>query len=338
MGDRIARVESGATTTSVPSTNATASRRLELTSKKSRTLFILLALGITTLMTSSRVLSLQSQQQQPDKDDAPLRDISIVLMGDSITRYQYLSLVYFLRWGAWFDPRKMHPHLVKERSFETPLHPEQWMEFYLQSNRMVAPYESCDCFRPVGNIMRQLDRVCENRYFYDRERNNSVVYIQAFGHASTQHGRLNASTALLTADHGTLTFNLTPYIWNYNTWHDTVRFHIAELKPKPQFVVMNAGAWQNHFLAHNESRAELADALQSTGMKGIWKTTTSQQRGGQAGDSIVADSLMCEQLGACLNLSWTSQLSKDMWWDNLHFYEPTYRQMNEQMLGMMYPR
>jgi hypothetical protein len=309
---------------------------------KALALLLFLALGISTLLINSRSVSLPFAQcpQQPGKqeDIYPLRNISIVLMGDSITRYQYLSLIYFLRWGTWFDPRKVSPHLVKEGSFWSPLHAEYWMEFYLQTNRMVAPFESCDCYRPVAEeILEQLPLICENRYFYDKENNVSVTYIQAFGHSSTPHGHLNASTALLTASPSILKFKSTNFTWSYKNWHEAVSFHIAELRPKPQFVVMNAGLWPNIFFNYSQTRKKLADAFQFTGMKGIWKTTTYRINGDPAPYSA-GDSLMCEELGACLNLSWTAQLSPDMYWDRNHFYEPVYRQINEQMLGMMFHR
>jgi hypothetical protein len=43
---------------------------------------------------------------------APPRDLWIAFIGDSVTRYQYLSFVYFLRWGRWFDPEET-PNLVR---------------------------------------------------------------------------------------------------------------------------------------------------------------------------------------------------------------------------------
>ena len=271
----------------------------------------------------------------PCLDWENLRDFGIVLMGDSITRYQYLSLVYFLRWGTWFDPRKMHPHLVQERSYETPLHGETWLEFYWQTNRMVAPYESCDCYRPMGKFNgRTMDQTCENRYYHDPERNITVTYLQAFG-SVPQHGHLDPASALA---HPILPpQQYTPYTWEYKGWHDTVRHHIAQLEPKPQYAVLNAGLWNNIFLSNDTARSDLREALISANIKGIWKTTTTDLNGGQPPHQSALDALMCDEMDGCLNLTWTKDLNPSLYWDKVHMYEPCYRKINEQMLQLILP-
>jgi hypothetical protein len=66
------------------------------------------------------------------------RNLRLAFLGDSVTRYQYLSLAYFLRWGRWFDPDTIKNHLVDAHSFRHPYHPDQdWNEFFLQSNRLL---------------------------------------------------------------------------------------------------------------------------------------------------------------------------------------------------------
>jgi hypothetical protein len=45
------------------------------------------------------------------------RNVHIIMMGDSLMRYQYLSLVYFLRWQRWFDPNVTVNNLVNEKSW-----------------------------------------------------------------------------------------------------------------------------------------------------------------------------------------------------------------------------
>lgn len=68
-------------------------------------------------------------------------NVSLVIVGDSIARYSYLSLVYFLRWGRWFDPGLDRSNLVNEQSFDNPFHEETFHEFYYQTNLMLQPFE-----------------------------------------------------------------------------------------------------------------------------------------------------------------------------------------------------
>ena len=92
----------------------------------------------------------------------PLRNLRLVFLGDSVTRYQYLSLAYFVRHKRWFDPNVTVNNLVNAHSFHHPLHPdEDWNEFFLQSNRLLHPLEICDCLRS-----RDGNTVLERRYFY----------------------------------------------------------------------------------------------------------------------------------------------------------------------------
>lgn len=102
--------------------------------------------------------------------DARPTGLRLVLMGDSITRYQYLSLAYFLRHGKWFDP-KQKPHLVDQNSYIRKARADKgWAYFFRETNRLLSPMEKCDCFRERWPNIKYVDRyVMENRYFHDPE-------------------------------------------------------------------------------------------------------------------------------------------------------------------------
>ena len=98
--------------------------------------------------------------------------LRLAFVGDSVTRYQFLSLAFFLRWGRWFDPQVYPNHLVDAHSFHHPQHPDNdWNEFFLQSNRLLAPNEACDCQRSRDSRHWAVER----RYFYDPSRNNTLT-------------------------------------------------------------------------------------------------------------------------------------------------------------------
>lgn len=101
-----------------------------------------------------------------------LRNRRLLFMGDSVTRYLYVSLVYFLVSGQWKHPSIQ---LHNEKAFST------WKLYYEQSTAVMNTDHShmiCDCFRPDTLGAGFITKACENRYFFDISRNLSVTYVQ----------------------------------------------------------------------------------------------------------------------------------------------------------------
>ena len=75
----------------------------------------------------------------------------IQMIGDSITRYQYLNLVHFLATKSWLsDPSQPNEN---ERKFAG------WNDFYAITNQRMMGHEICDCYREPSKTW------IENRYF-----------------------------------------------------------------------------------------------------------------------------------------------------------------------------
>jgi hypothetical protein len=68
---------------------------------------------------------------------------------------------------------------------------------------------------------------------------------------------------------------------------------------------------------------------------GIWRTTTYTNRHKLWGGK--ADAVMSNLFGDdhVLDVSWTRQLHRKYYWDIMHFSEPAYRVMNEELLKMV---
>lgn len=64
----------------------------------------------------------------------------LVLVGDSLTRYQYLSLVYFLETRRWASPPGA-PVNTNEKSWSN------WTEFHTGMTARLRGHEICDCYR-----------------------------------------------------------------------------------------------------------------------------------------------------------------------------------------------
>ena len=273
---------------------------------------------------------------EPSPKDYRPSGLRLVFMGDSITRYQYVSLVYFLRYGHWFNESKFDPHLVAEGTYGS------YRNFYIQSTALLAPYERCDCFRPPMNFIKKLHIATENRYFWEPTRDNAVAFLTLFGSSRQYHGSFGPADAF----HD---FNKTPFIytrykpheflWNFQEWQEVVDKHVAQLDPKMTHVVLNAGAWKNDFASNPEAREKLMDSIHRANMTSIWKTTTygikPPHNSKPYQDSPVADPLMCGLTDGCQNLSWTRDIYSNYSWDGLHFYEPICRIFNEELLEMI---
>lgn len=113
-----------------------------------------------------------------------LRNNHLLFMGDSLTRYSYISLASFLATGDW-SPKYTHSthpdypaSILWEKDFPN------WGEYYRVSNSMIndyktSSYEFCDCFRDDSvpwtplekcaphkyNFCSQEESMLENRYF-----------------------------------------------------------------------------------------------------------------------------------------------------------------------------
>jgi hypothetical protein len=320
------------------------------------------------------------------------RNLRLAFLGDSVTRYQYLSLAYFLRWGRWFDPDTIKNHLVDAHSFRHPYHPDQdWNEFFLQSNRLLYPAESCDCQRSSSSQQEHEHAwAIERRYFYDPIHNNTLTYINLSGNETHNpnpsggfSGRLNAPdiftnfqafaglpSGLLNNNDNKLLSSSLPITasnrsWDYSTWGQVIRHHVAALVPKPEIAILNAGLHAHNF-GDPFVRQELVSALNASNIIGIWKTTTPQKSqlvastttttvtgssnqsslplsllspatASHNADAVprMTDRQMCQEISGCLNLSWTVHLRPDLYFDDLHFREPVYRIMNEDLLQQL---
>ena len=287
-----------------------------------------------------------SRDQDPQWRVRP-KHLHLVLIGDSITHYQYLSLAYFLRTGRWFDPSFRKSHLTNAFSYESIFHDDLYGEFFFQTTRQLQPHEICDCVYPriatSAAYRFNESQVVINRYFHDPERNNTVRFFHAFGHQHVLQGRLEPNNIPSLEDgrekdgllDGKHTFEQKNIVWNTTSWAVLVRDQIATLIPKPQYMVLNAGKHSNDFGTDPEQVQQLHQSLQDAGLvhQTFWRTTTYKNDGKPISHTTPkTDKIMCEDLGGCLSTEWTQHVKKNWYWDQHHNYEPVYRVINEDLL------
>lgn len=292
------------------------------------------------------------------------RNLRLAFIGDSITRYMYLSLAHYLRWGFW-ETNETIPSIVVEKQYGS------WNAYYNHSKQKLSPYEECDCWRNTTKTTNY-SRVYENRYYWDPHLNNSLMYIQKFGKFSVK-GHWNPNHVHWKHD---LDAEYDPnFAWNFQTsWADIVSYHLAKLPRKPQYLIFNAGLWPDHGLNCSETLQSILDALKENDIIGIYRTTSllrhgkrldlkpppkqgirrKEEKGVKKGKKKVTrtpgkknitnsrhspysdhDGRLCSEVQYCLNVSWIEHIPLNFYWDTMHFYSPIYTQMNTQLLNLL---
>lgn len=252
--------------------------------------------------------------------------LSIALIGDSVTRYQYLSLVTYAHGGSYVrdDTR---PNPMMEKTFRS------WKEFYEYTNKQLQPQELCDCNRPQK---WDLGSVYENRYYFDEEARVSITYIQAFGDGNI-HGHFEAESVHTGSLHMRDVYaphsrRVLPPKWTFN-W-EGVFGYVARIRPKPTHVVLNEGLWENSF-GEAEFREKVVAAAKREGFVVVWKTTNFKKKRWQKRKVVEADTAMCELADMCLNLNWTCDVDTKYYWDDNHYFPVIYHAINEHMLSLL---
>jgi hypothetical protein len=324
-------------------------RQLHVCISSTRTAALALVPMIVATVSTQSPQPLSQSPQQPLSDDPTLpptqspsslrvttattdprpQGLRLVMMGDSVTRYQYLSLAYFLRHGTWWNAT--YPkNLVNEKTFGS------YDSFFRETSQLLAPYERCDCHRPIGEMALHMELLVENRYFQDPTRDNVLIYITAFGHPSngTVHGRWKPQDALLLGESNFSVPDGQQYEWEHADWDWVISQYMTKLVPKPTHVLVNAGIWPNDF-DQLEARTRLKLALQASNMTGIFKTTSYDRRLGPWRNAATIDPIMCRLLDKCLDILWSNCVMQRYMYDGIHFVEPIYRIFNEELLELV---
>jgi hypothetical protein len=107
------------------------------------------------------------------------KGLRLAFVGDSITRYQAVSLMYFMKTGEWFRD-EVRPSLVAKTDADYG----SWDE-YLTSTSLRLGQETgnhwCDCYRNDTDDAANPHKIFENRYFRDLANDNYVYLITKLG-------------------------------------------------------------------------------------------------------------------------------------------------------------
>jgi hypothetical protein len=249
---------------------------------------------------------LQEKHREPTEHHTPtscFHGKRIVMVGDSMMRYQYLALVYWLEHGIQpppgYDSSTMasdKESMCNEFSWKDLLDDAHygagWKHFYEGTSALMNGHEYCDCWRRSSSLN------VENRYFRLSSQNISITYLSLArvsadspaslmegGERSASHGHwrdgwTGSDIGEITCKPGQCTKKL-PY-----KWVDVDIFDIiSDLNPTHLFV--NCGLWgetldtspeQDCFL-EGVSPTKFVASLMAAVPHGsvFWKTTTLKQ-------------------------------------------------------------
>ncbi len=224
---------------------------------------------------------LSTSHQDKDMDEAltskeqtvlweAMRNRRLMFVGDSLTRYQYITLTAFLTKEEWStDERLVNEHYYPSGG---------WTEFYQNSTAFHQGMELCECYR--SSKCCSPNDVSENRKYYNAKLNTTIWYIQWFGDSNLPHGHFSVehdiqpldcmptNCKLSATDHSWIAKSATEFI---------LQFAIAQ---QPDHVIMNTGAHValngktemstregNYWRSHYQSLSQLST-------KFIFKSTT----------------------------------------------------------------
>lgn len=277
-----------------------------------------------------------------------LRNKHIVMIGDSLMRYQYLSLIGFLFSSSW-DFTSSYPSLENEQDWPS------WRDFFFSGMfRFGACYEIVDAFRNERDIKAD-GKFKENRYYFDPVHNISISFFGFFPGASPLQGiappkRSNFSSLCKfspTAMEKLMEDYENPmYTFRYNSTQ-MAAFLVDVVKPmRPHFLFFNQYVWADDEFRAKPNLVKFARAAAASVIeKSFWKTTTCQcvdtNHRGEDEDflRLLKNNGMhiFDAYNMTENVCRADFFGEKVCRDGLHFREFVNRELNKLLLQTIFP-
>eukprot|EP01041_Mallomonas_annulata_P003856 gene3856-7688_t len=279
-----------------------------------------------------------------------LRDKRIVIIGDSLTRYQYLNFVHFLSTNTWISS---HPRNEVEGDW---LEYGGWKTFFKGTSRRMGCFELCDCRRPEGEGGH------ESRHYHDPNYNLSIHYFLWLApHKISGFVSIPTSNEAYADAYANCTFGIPRIIneSNFNYSSNIYDFLDQSIRPiYPDSVIVNQGIWPDVDL-RTESFHKFAKLLSNITSLPIWKVTTAIFDGkpeetkntfctyirgdfpGPECNPLDSDKMLNLFKGHKIHIYDTYSMSKDLimepsaYFDTYHFMPFVYRELNKQLIRQL---
>ena len=254
---------------------------------------------------------------------ACLMNKHLMFIGDSLTRYQYVSLAHFisrLEYPDQYGGDNARPNICLEREWQ------DWESYYNSGAAILS----------TSRGAQGLELVEADRSIYKENRMFSLSSIHGY-----PHGKVILQQALVT---GGATQSILTLLQGIED-----RTSSGNFTGVPNIIVVNTGLWSldcpdNDLDLISQQGNQLHRSSQGR-VKLIWKTTTNWNRGGRD----VQDRAKLEQavfghqesfwdIFDAFEVSMSFQQSGlDLYWDDLHFLPIGYEILNDVLLNQLCP-
>ena len=263
-------------------------------------------------------------EQVPHELVKTLRNKSVLMVGDSLMRYHYLTVVYNLRHRTLIHA-DMTPNTVEEFTWGS------YNTFFKGSTDLLAPYEFCDCFRPL--VHPNMESMIENRFYHDPVLNITVTLFLYLGNHTVGHWLPGQDDSLRTPHP-----EETPYHWLYSL-EEFLQRVVPNLEHRPNIFVLNVGFWSNNF----SNDMSIIDTIGNYSVANfetfIWKTTNYKQNHEGQGWSSADDRWFAksQEFPSILfhDLAWTLHVGSELYWDMYHFRAPVYWRITAEFIALL---
>ena len=263
-------------------------------------------------------------EQVPHELVKTLRNKSVLMVGDSMMRYHYMTVVYNLRHRSLIHA-DMNPNPAEEFTWGT------YNTFFKGSTNLLAPYEHCDCFRPL--VKPNMETMIENRFYHDPVLNITVTFYLYLGNHTVGHWLPGGDDSLRTPHP-----EETPYHWLYSL-EEFLQRVVPYLEYKPTIFILNVGLWTNKFSSDMGLIDTIANYSVANFETTIWKTSNYYNTHEGIGWSP-ADHRWYEkskEFPSILfhDLAWTVNVGSELYWDICHFRAPVYWRITAELVALL---
>ena len=267
-----------------------------------------------------------------------LENKTLVMVGDSLMRYQYLNLIHSLYTNSWDESE--YPHLEHEKEWI------DWKHFLLGSTNRFGCREICDCYRYNNKNVR------ENRHYFDQSRNISVhnfYYAPGLG-IFGNNLPTSKNFSELCEDYNVVVDlprrydeAVNVHDWYYFNHIEFIQNVIAPIRA--DILVMNIGHLANQFSKKtvDDFEPSFFETLRKSAKHVIWKSTTARCDRTGAMDPeyflknlekdgfTIFDAYSITEYVARRNFE-DEKMKDKICWDDKHFNAFVYRELNKQFL------
>ncbi len=190
-----------------------------------------------------------------------------LFLGDSVTRYSFLSLAYFIHTSRVDVPT----FLINEKRSRNFIH------YFQRSTRFFGGSMSCDCYRMT--TCSKLDKVCKQKWsqtaFENRQYRHPhlpvvLTFMQVWGDLP-----LIASIDPWLLHNGNITDVPRKHTYRL-TLLEFLKTVVPKLVPRVTSIALNTGMWEHsHTLASIQS---ILEALSSAANMSVWQETSPDRR------------------------------------------------------------